>query len=182
MHLFVCMLKCYHSYLLLQRFVVLAPEDVSHQNKTAFHLIWQWSAKQRRSLERRLHKRGRAMMLRCCSRYRSWQTISSFKSSAYGWSLTFNRNDDRRWRNYERCLRSCPTLTGRLSVTTTRPQWTLWLPSFHVPCVLVAIPACSRCTWPGRCHHCDWNEDQRASCVVSAYFRWKFLICIKPCW
>lgn len=83
-HVFVCMFKRYCSYLLLQRFVVLAPEDESRHNKTASHLIWQWSAKQRLSLERRLHRRGRAMMLHWLFHFRSWQTISSFKTWCRG--------------------------------------------------------------------------------------------------
>lgn len=66
---------------LLQRFVVLAPEDVGRQNKTASHLIWQCCAQQRHSLGRRLHRRGRAMMLLWCFCDKIWRTLSSFKNS-----------------------------------------------------------------------------------------------------
>lgn len=41
---------------LLQRFVVLAPEDVGRQNKAASRLLWLQSTKQRRSLPSRFHR------------------------------------------------------------------------------------------------------------------------------
>lgn len=63
---YVCV--CLHVKVLpfipsLQRFVVLAPDDVGRQNKTTSHLIWrQRYAKQRNSLEWKLLNRSRVMM------------------------------------------------------------------------------------------------------------------------
>lgn len=60
----------------------LAPEDVGHQNKTASHCIWQWSAKQRQSPEKRLQMRP--MMLHESSGYTIRLTVDKFKNTMLG--------------------------------------------------------------------------------------------------